>query len=61
MYITTWIIYASLENVMSLPLIYGQNNTSLAIVIKNYNELSDAIFLASLAGQWFMLIPTDSM
>jgi len=48
---------------MSLPLIYGQNNTSLAIDINcsGYNELSDAIFLASLAGQWFMLIPTDSM
>jgi len=46
-------IYASHENAMSLPLIYGQNNTSLAIVIEGYKELSDTIFLASLAGQWF--------
>jgi len=30
-------IYASHENAMSLPLIYGQNNTLLAIVIKGYN------------------------
>lgn len=47
---------------MSLLSIYGYNSTSLAVVIKGYcNELSDAILLANLAGQWFMLIPTDSM
>lgn len=47
---------------MPLPSIYGYNRTSLAVVIKGYcNELSGAILLANLAGQWFMLIPTDSM
>lgn len=46
---------------MSLSSIYGYNSTLFVVVIKGHcNKLLGTIFLPSLAGQWFMLIPTDS-